>query len=189
MALKVERLTRRGAFEEVSFELRRGEVVGLAGLIGAGRSELAQAIFGIAPADGGAILVDGRPVIIDAAATALMHGISYLPEERRSQGLHLNFSSPWNIAFGNLGGVTRLGCVSPARERRTANRFQSMFSIRGNMDQPVGGLSGGNQQKVLLSKLLFQEPDIILLDEPTRGVDVGARAEIYRIIDELANAG
>ena len=117
VALKVERLTRRGAFEEVSFELRRGEIVGLAGLIGAGRSELAQAIFGIAPADGGAILVDGRPVIIAAAATALMHGISYLPEERRSQGLHLNFSSPWNIAFGNLGGVTRLGCVSPARER------------------------------------------------------------------------
>lgn len=189
VALKVEGLTRRGAFEGVSFELRKGEIIGLAGLIGAGRSELAQAIFGIAPADGGTVAVDGRRVVIDSAATALKHGIAYLPEERRSQGLHLNFSSPWNIAFGNLEGLTRLGCVNPAQERRTASRFQSLFSIRGDMDQPVGGLSGGNQQKVLLSKLLFQEPDIILLDEPTRGVDVGARAEIYRIIDELANAG
>ena len=189
LALKVTGLTRRGAFEDVSFELRKGEIIGLAGLIGAGRSELAQALFGIAPADAGTITIDGRRIVIDSAATALRHGIAYLPEERRSQGLHLTFSSPWNIAFGNLGGVTRLGCVSPARERQTASRFQSMFSIRGDMHQPVGGLSGGNQQKVLLSKLLFQQPDIILLDEPTRGVDVGARAEIYRIIDELANAG
>lgn len=189
VALKVEGLTRRGAFEDVSFELRKGEIIGLAGLIGAGRSELAQAIFGIAPADAGTITIDGQPVVVDQAATALKHGIAYLPEERRSQGLHLSFSSPWNIAFGNLGGVTHLCCVSPARERQTANRFQSMFSIRGDMSQPVGGLSGGNQQKVLLSKLLFQDPDIILLDEPTRGVDVGARAEIYRIIDELASAG
>ena len=189
VALKIEGLTRRGAFEGVSFELRKGEIIGLAGLIGARRSELAQAIFGIAPADSGTITVDGHPVVIDTAATALKHGIAYLPEERRSQGLHLTFSSPWNIAFGNLEGLTRFGCVRPAQERQTANQFQSMFSIRGDMNQPVGGLSGGNQQKVLLSKLLFQEPDIILLDEPTRGVDVGARAEIYRIIDELANAG
>ena len=189
VALKVEGLTRRGAFADVSFELRRGEILGLAGLIGAGRSELAQAIFGIAPADRGTITVDGRPVAIDTAATALKHGIAYLPEERRSQGLHLSFSSPWNIAFGNLGAITSLGWVSPGRERTTAAGYQSMFSIRGDMSQPVGGLSGGNQQKVLLSKLLFQKPDIIMLDEPTRGVDVGARAEIYRIIDELANAG
>lgn len=189
VALKVEGLTRRGAFEDVSFELRKGEIIGLAGLIGAGRSELAQAIFGIAPADSGTIVIGGQPLVIDTAATALKHGIAYLPEERRSQGLHLTFSSPWNIAFGNLGGVTRLGCVSPGQERQTASRFQSIFSIRGDMGQPVGGLSGGNQQKVLLSKLLFQEPDILLLDEPTRGVDVGARAEIYRIIDGLANAG
>ena len=189
VALKVEGLTRRGAFEDVSFELRKGEIIGLAGLIGAGRSELAQAIFGIAAADSGTIAVDGRPVSIKNAATALGHGIAYLPEERRSQGLHLNFSSPWNIGFGNLGGLTHFGWVSPAQERRTANQYQSMFSIRGDMNKPVGGLSGGNQQKVLLSKLLFQKPDIIMLDEPTRGVDVGARAEIYRIIDELANAG
>ena len=189
VALKVERLTRRGAFADVSLELRRGEIVGLAGLIGAGRSELAQAIFGIAPADSGEIVVDGHPVKIDSAAIALKHGIAYLPEERRSQGLHLNFSSPWNIAFGNLDALSNFGLVSTGRERTTATGYQSMFSIRGDMGQPVGGLSGGNQQKVLLSKLLFQKPDIIILDEPTRGVDVGARAEIYRIIDELANAG
>ena len=189
VALSVSGLTRRGAFTDVSFELRRGEILGLAGLIGAGRSELAQAIFGIAPADAGTIAVHGRPVTIKTAATALKHGIAYLPEERRSQGLHLNFSSPWNVAFGNLENLTMAGLIRPSRERATAERYQSMFSIRGDMSKPVGGLSGGNQQKVLLSKLLFQEPDIILLDEPTRGVDVGARAEIYRIIDDLANAG
>jgi len=189
MALSVQGLTRRGAFADVSFELRRGEIVGLAGLIGAGRSELAQAIFGIGPADSGDIVVNGRPVKIDTAATALKHGIAYLPEERRSQGLHLSYSSPWNIVFGNLGALTRSGLVMAGRERAAAAQYQSMFSIRGDMRQPVGGLSGGNQQKVLLSKLLFQKPDIIMLDEPTRGVDVGARAEIYRIIDELANAG
>ena len=189
IALKVEGLTRRGAFENVSFELRKGEIVGLAGLIGAGRSELAQALFGIAPADGGRVTVNGRPVTIDTAATALKQGIAYLPEERRSQGLHLNFASPWNVAFGNLGAITRLGWVRRSQEAAIADKYQALFSIRGDMSSPVGGLSGGNQQKVLLSKLLFQNPEIILLDEPTRGVDVGARAEIYRIIDELANAG
>ncbi len=189
VALRIEGLTRRGAFEHASFDLRKGEIVGLAGLIGAGRSELAQAIFGVAPADSGTIMVDGTRVTIDTAASALKHGIAYLPEERRSQGLHLSFASPWNMAFGNLSALTRFGCVSRAREHANAVHYQSMFSIRGDLEQSVGGLSGGNQQKVLLSKLLFQGPDIILLDEPTRGVDVGARAEIYRIIDELANAG
>ena len=189
VALRVEGLSRRGAFSGVSLELRRGEILGLAGLIGAGRSELAQAIFGIAPADTGTIAVAGRPVSIRSAEAALRHGIAYLPEERRSQGLHLSFASPWNIAFGNLAALSRFGFISAERERRTAADYGTMFSIRGDMTKPVGGLSGGNQQKVLLSKLLFQKPDVIILDEPTRGVDVGARAEIYRIIDELANAG
>jgi ABC-type sugar transport system ATPase subunit len=189
VALIVKRLGRRGAFRDVSFELRKGEIVGLAGLIGAGRSELAQAIFGIDPADAGEISVEGKPVVINNPSKALRHGIAYLPEERRSQGLHLSYSSPWNIAFGNLSRLNRFGLISERRERTEAESYKAMFSIRGDMRKPVVGLSGGNQQKVLLSKVLFQGPDIIMLDEPTRGVDVGARAEIYRIIDELANAG
>ncbi len=188
VVLQVAGLTGHG-FRDVSLELRRGEIVGLAGLIGAGRSELAQAIFGIAPAQAGTIAVRGRPVRIDRPSRALKHGIAYLPEERRSQGLHLGYSGPWNIAFGNLGRLSRLGLVSRRRERTEAATFQSMLSIRGDMSGEVIRLSGGNQQKVLLSKILFQGPEIILLDEPTRGVDVGARAEIYRLIDELANAG
>ena len=187
--LRVKNLSRRGAFEDVSFELRRGEILGLAGLIGAGRSEVALTVFGIDRPDKGEIEVKGRTVKIDGPATALRHKITYLPEERRSQGLHLAYSSPWNIVFGNLSSVRRMGFVSPRMESDHAGRFRSLFSIRGDMAKPVGGLSGGNQQKVLLSKMLLQGPDILLLDEPTRGVDVGARAEIYRIIDDLANAG
>lgn len=189
IAIRIKGLGVRGVFENASMELRRGEIVGLAGLVGAGRSELAQAIFGITPADAGSIEVHGRDVRIGSPSAALKQGIAYLPEERRSQGLHLGYSGPWNITFGNLDRLGGLGLISRRRERTAASKYQSMFSIRGNMSKEVVGLSGGNQQKVLLSKILFQEPDIIILDEPTRGVDVGARAEIYRIIDELANSG
>lgn len=189
VVLKVEGLTRRGVFEDVSLTLRKGEIVGLAGLIGAGRSELAWTIFGITPADAGRMAVRGRTVRIASPSEALRNGIAYLPEERRSQGLHLGYSGAWNIAFGNLPRLSRFGWVSRSRERAEAARYQSMFSIRGDIANQVVGLSGGNQQKVLLSKILFQAPEIIILDEPTRGVDVGARAEIYRIIDDLANAG
>ena len=188
--LRVEALGRRGVFRDIDFTLRRGEIVGMSGLIGAGRSEVAQAIYGIAPADTGRILIAGRRVVIPDASTALALGIVYVPEERRSQGLILDYAIDWNIAFSALDRITRAGFVSRRREREIAERFRGLFAIRSSsLDAPVLSLSGGNQQKVLIAKALAVEPEIILLDEPTRGVDVGAKAEIYRIIDDLAAAG
>ncbi len=188
--LELRGLGRTGTFRDISFTLRRGEIVGMSGLIGAGRSEVAQAIFGIAPATEGCILIAGRPTAIPDSSTAIARGIIYVPEERRSQGLVLDYPIDWNIAFSGLDRVSRFGFVSRRREREIAERFRAMFAIRSSsLKAPVLSLSGGNQQKVLLAKALVVEPEIILLDEPTRGVDVGAKAEIYRIIDDLAATG
>jgi rhamnose transport system ATP-binding protein len=188
--LELRKLGRRGAFRDISFTLRRGEIVGMSGLIGAGRSEVAQAIFGIAPATEGEILIAGRPVAITTSRQGIGHGIIYVPEERRSQGLVLEYAVDWNMCFSALDRISPGGFVSRRREKEIAERFRALFSIRcSGIGAPVGTLSGGNQQKVLLAKALVVEPDIILLDEPTRGVDVGAKAEIYRIIDDLAAAG
>ena len=188
--LELRNLGRRGTFRDISFTLRRGEIVGMSGLIGAGRSEVAQAIFGIAPATEGQILIAGRPVAITTSRQGIGHGIIYVPEERRSQGLVLEYAVDWNMCFSALDRISPGGFVSRRREKEIAERFRSLFSIRcSGIGARVGSLSGGNQQKVLLAKALVIEPDIILLDEPTRGVDVGAKAEIYRIIDDLAAAG
>ncbi len=188
--LEVEGLGRRGAFRDISFSLRRGEIVGLAGLIGAGRSEVAQAVFGFAPATEGEIRVAGDPVRIPNPQAAMRRGLAYVPEERRSQGLVLDNGVGWNVAFGALDRVSGAGLVSRRRETALAERFRDLFAIKsGGLDAPVISLSGGNQQKVLLAKALAAEPDIILLDEPTRGIDVGAKAEIYRIVDDLAAQG
>ena len=188
--LELRGLGRTGTFRDISFVLRRGEIVGMSGLIGAGRSEVAQAVFGVAPATEGGILIRGRPTRIASSSVAIGCGIIYVPEERRSQGLMLDYAIDWNICFSGLGRLSRLGFVSRRREREIAERFRALFSIRsGSRKASVLSLSGGNQQKVLLAKALVVEPDIILLDEPTRGVDVGAKAEIYRIIDDLAAAG
>ena len=188
--LELRGLGRTGTFRDVSFTLRRGEIVGMSGLIGAGRSEVAQAIFGIAPATEGSILIAGQPTTISDASTAIARGIIYVPEERRSQGLVLDYPMDWNIAFSGLDRISRFGFVSRRREREVAERFRALFAIRSSgLKAPVLSLSGGNQQKVLLAKALVVEPEIILLDEPTRGVDVGAKAEIYRIIDDLVAVG
>ena len=188
--LELRGLGRSGTFRNIGFTLRRGEILGMSGLIGAGRSEVAQAIFGIAPATEGEILIAGRPVSIRSSSAAIGHGIIYVPEERRSQGLILDYGIDWNMAFSSLDRISRFGFVSRRREREIAERFRGLFAIRSaGLSAPVVSLSGGNQQKVLLAKALAVEPDIILLDEPTRGVDVGAKAEIYRIVDDLAAAG
>jgi ABC-type sugar transport system ATPase subunit len=189
-ALELRGLTRPGAFEDVSCTLQRGEVVGLSGLIGAGRSELAQTIFGLYGASAGEVRVHGHPLLIDRARTAADNGIAYVPEERRSQGLFLDFPVGWNISFSSLKRLSRMFWILKGAEHAISEHFQKLLSIRGGAEMtPVSALSGGNQQKVMLSKSLALEPEIVLLDEPTRGVDVGARAEIYRIIDDLANSG
>ena len=190
VALEVKGLGRRGAFEDISFTVRRGEIVGLAGLIGAGRSEVAQAIFGIAPADAGDIRVMGAPASIANPRDAMARALIYVPEERRAQGLMLEEGVAWNTAFSALERVGRFGFVSRTKERALAERFRERFAIKcASLEAPVISLSGGNQQKVMLAKALATEPDVILLDEPTRGVDVGAKAEIHRIVDELVAAG
>ena len=189
VALEVRGLTRDGEFEDVSFALRRGEILGLAGLVGAGRTELAQSVFGIRPAESGEILVGGEKVRVRSPQAAMERGIFYVPEERRSQGLILPFSIKNNITLSILDRISRIGFV-PRSERQTAEGFAKELSIRGGkLSDPVGRLSGGNQQKVVVAKALAREPGVLLLDEPTRGVDVGAKSEIYRLMDDLAKEG
>lgn len=189
IALEVRGLSRSGEFEDVDFVLRRGEILGLAGLVGAGRSELAQTIFGIRVPEAGEIRIDGEEVTIRSPHAAMERGIFYVPEERRSQGLILPFSIKNNITLSILDRISRFGFV-PRSEQQTADRFAEGLSIRGaSITDPVSRLSGGNQQKVVLAKSLAREPSILLLDEPTRGVDVGAKSEIYRLIDDLAKEG
>ncbi len=190
VALSVKGLTRGQSFRDVSFEVREGEILGVSGLIGSGRTEVAQAIFGIAPPDGGEILLHGEAVRIRSSADAMGRGIAYLPEERRSQGLILPLSVGSNISFAALSRFTRLGFVDRKREEGFAVDAARRFTVVGaSMAAPVEVLSGGNQQKVLLAKTLALDPQIVILDEPTRGVDVGAKSEIYAIIDRLAAQG
>jgi ABC-type sugar transport system ATPase subunit len=189
VTLEVRGLSRAGEFEGVDLVVRRGEIVGLSGLVGAGRSEVAQCIFGIYPPEAGEIRVDGEGVRIHSPQAAMERGIFYVPEERRSQGLILPFSIKNNITLSILDRISRFGFV-PRAERHTADRFARELSIRGaKVSDPVSRLSGGNQQKVVLAKSLAREPSILLLDEPTRGIDVGAKSEIYRLIDDLAKEG
>ena len=189
VALEVRGLSRAGEFEDVDLVVRRGEIVGLAGLVGAGRSEVAQCIFGIRSPETGEVRIDGEAVRIRSPQAAMNHGLFYVPEERRSQGLILPFSVKNNITLSILDRISRFGFV-PRAERQTADRFAKELSIRGaKVSDPVSRLSGGNQQKVVLAKSLAREPSILLLDEPTRGIDVGAKSEIYRLIDDLAKEG
>lgn len=187
VALEVRGLTREGEFEDVDLSVRHGEVVGLAGLVGAGRTELAQAIFGINPVEDGEILIDGEAVNIGSPTAAMQRGVLYVPEERQSQGLILPFPIDSNITLSILDRISRLGFVQRDAEKESADKFAESLSIKGAaMTAPVSQLSGGNQQKVVLAKVLACEPSILMLDEPTRGIDVGAKSEIYRLIDELA---
>lgn len=191
VALEVRGLGRQSVFREVSFQVRRGEVVGFAGLVGAGRTDVALALFGIAPADTGSIAIDGRPVAIRSARTALDLGIAYLTEDRRRRGLSMPLPLTANISLPTLRRYTRrFRLVDGAAERAIAERYLDRLDIRApDVNTPVANLSGGNQQKTMLAKWLNAEPYVVILDEPTRGIDVGAKAQVHRIIDELAASG
>jgi rhamnose transport system ATP-binding protein len=191
LALRVTGIGRAGAFAGVSFEVHKGEVLGLAGLVGAGRTDVALALFGIAPAEVGSVELDGRPVVIRSPRDAMRLGIAYLSEDRRRLGLSLPQSLTANITLATLDRyVTRLRLVDGSAERAVAERFRRRLSIRTpSLDTPVERLSGGNQQKTMLAKWLNAEPTVLVLDEPTRGIDVGAKAEVHHIIDELARSG
>ena len=190
VALEVSNLSRAGDFHDIGFALHEGEVLGVAGLIGAGRTELAQALAGLRTPDAGEIRVAGTEARITQPRHARDQSIAYVPEERRAQGLFLPMSIGKNIAFASLPTLSPHGFVRRRREAALSRLLADQLGVRGaELDAPVARLSGGNQQKVLLAKYLALEPRVLILDEPTRGVDVGAKAEIYGLIDELARAG
>jgi ABC-type sugar transport system ATPase subunit len=191
VALRVSGLSRRGVLEDVSFEVRRGEIVGLAGLVGAGRTELARAIFGIDPIDAGQIEIEGKPVRIGGPAAAIRQRMALLPEDRKQEGLVLLLSVADNVAMAAPGKVpSPPGLVLPGGRNRVAERFIRALRIRTpGPRQRVLNLSGGNQQKVVLAKWLLTEAEIFFFDEPTRGIDVGAKVEVYRLMNELLARG
>jgi ABC-type sugar transport system ATPase subunit len=181
--LKVERLSAKPFVTNASFEVRTGEIVCLAGLVGSGRSETCEALFGARPRDGGAVQVDGKAVNFKGPWDAMAAGIGMVPEDRKDAGLFLSMDIARNISATVLSKVSSAGLVSESSAEALANRFiQDLRIATPSAKRAVGDLSGGNQQKVLLAKWLATEPHILIVDAPTRGVDVGARAEIYRIM-------
>ncbi|HZW29759.1 MAG TPA: sugar ABC transporter ATP-binding protein [Isosphaeraceae bacterium] len=181
---------RAAGVHDVDLSVRAGEILGLAGLVGAGRTELARILFGLTPADAGEIRLRGRPVAIDSPARAVDLGIAYVPEDRRRHGVILEMTIAANTTLATLGAHARLGLLDAGLERATAGQFVRRLGIKPPMlDAPVGNLSGGNQQKVALARWLAARPAVLILDEPTQGVDVGAKAEIHRLMSELAGAG
>jgi rhamnose transport system ATP-binding protein len=190
VVLRAERLTRRGVFSNISFQLRRGEIVGLAGFVGSGRTEVARSIFGIDPLDSGELWIESRPFRPRSPRAALRRGLAYLPEDRLQQGVVQAMSIGANISMAVLPELTPAGLLRPRRERALAQRFIEQLRIKATSPaQVVRSLSGGNQQKVVLSKWLAAEPRILILDEPTHGVDVGTKADVHRTISKLAAQG
>ncbi|WP_431038863.1 sugar ABC transporter ATP-binding protein [Streptomyces sp. P6-2-1] len=188
--LAVDGLSVRHQLEKVSFGVRPGEVVGLGGLLGSGRSETVRAVAGALPPDAGAVTVDGTAVRTGSTPAAIRAGISLLPEDRKAEGIVPGLSVRENIALAALPGLSRFGLVDEKRVDRIVDTFVKRLRIKtSGVGQKVGELSGGNQQKVLLARWLAMHPKVLLLDEPTRGIDVGAKAEVQRLVDELAEEG
>ena len=174
----------------VSFQVRAGEILGLAGLVGTGRTELARVVFGLTPADSGEILLRGRPVTIDSPARGVDLGIAYVPEDRRRHGVVPEMSVATNTTLATLRAVSRFGMIDRDKERQVATDFVARLGVKTpTIDTPVGNLSGGNQQKVALARWLATGPAVLILDEPTQGIDVGAKAEVHRLMSELAANG
>lgn len=189
-ALRIEKLGKTGYFNDISFSLHQGEILGLTGLVGAGRSELCQALFGIMPYDRGEVFVSGKKVKIDSPLTAMDLGIGYLPEDRQRQGLMQEWGLGRNITLPAVGRLSRKGWLNDAQEADLARTLAEKIKIKAkSIFDLVNSLSGGNQQKVLVAKLFAIEVKIIILDEPTKGIDVGAKAAIYEIMRELARQG
>jgi rhamnose transport system ATP-binding protein len=189
--LSVRGLCREGAFQDVSFDLRAGEVLGFAGLVGARRTDVGLALFGIAPADGGEIELDGTPVTVSSPREGMALGIAYSTEDRRQLGLVMPLSIAANVSLPSLPRfLSPGGMVRRAQEQAAAEAYRQRLSIRApSVDTPASSLSGGNQQKVVISKWLETNPKVMILDEPTRGIDVGAKVEVHQLIDDLAARG
>jgi len=188
--LEVHGLTRPGVFRDVSFQLHSGEILGLFGLVGAGRSEVARAIFGIDHGAIGKIRVGGMEVSIGSPADAMRHGIGFVPEDRHAQGLILGFPIAANVALPILPRLSRLGILDRGQENALATDYAERLQVKTpSIAQVASALSGGNQQKVVLAKWLATGPRVLILDEPTRGIDIGSKAEVHRAISHLATQG
>jgi rhamnose transport system ATP-binding protein len=179
-----------GGVRDVDITVRAGEILGLAGLVGAGRTELARVLFGLTPADSGEIVFHGNAVIVNNPAAAVRLGVAYVPEDRRRHGVILDMPVDANTTLAVLKSISRGGLIDFAAERRIARDFVQRLGVKTpGIDAPVGNLSGGNQQKVALARWLAANPAVIILDEPTQGVDVGAKSEIHKLMGELARRG
>jgi ABC-type sugar transport system ATPase subunit len=188
--LSVRGLTSPGVFRDVSFDVRAGEIVGFAGLVGAGRSEVAKAVFGLDANARGEVLLEDRPLKLRSIRDAMRRGIGFLPEDRKRQGLVLMMSGRSNLSMAMLDRLSRLGLLWHGAERDVAEQYFQKLRVKApSIETPVAGLSGGNQQKVAISKWLARAAKLLIVDEPTRGVDVGAKAAIHQLIDDLARQG
>jgi inositol transport system ATP-binding protein len=190
VVLSVQGLTRPGVVEDVSFELRRGEILGLAGLMGAGRTEVIEGIFGIKPITAGVITIRGQQVTIRSPQDAIKHGLALLTEDRKLTGIMGVLSVRDNMMIASLGSYSKAGFLNKRIINQTCAKEKTRLELKTpSMDQLIKLLSGGNQQKVLVSRWLLTVPDILILDEPTRGIDVGAKSEIHRLMSKLAQEG
>ncbi len=188
--LQVEGLSSPGVFHDVSFEVRAGEIVGLAGLVGAGRSEIARAVFGVDAYDKGRVVLDGRDVAPRSPRAAIRAGMAFIPEDRRQQGLVTDASVAHNVAAVIRGKLTRAGILTRAAENRAAAPWAGRLEVKTSaLDMDARTMSGGNQQKVVIAKWLATQPKLLIIDEPTRGIDVGTKAEVHRLLSELAGQG
>jgi rhamnose transport system ATP-binding protein len=188
--LNVERLTREGVFIDISFIVRAGEIVALAGLVGSGRSEVARAVFGIDRYDAGAVTVRGRRLRRGSPTTAMAAGVGFVPEDRRQQGLVMDMSVQQNVALASMHRLRRAGIIRAAAERALASDWATRLKLKyGRLTDPVSMLSGGNQQKVVLAKWLARKPMLLIVDEPTRGIDIATKAEVHHLLSQLAHDG
>jgi ribose transport system ATP-binding protein len=191
VALEIKGLSTKNLLKDISFQLRKGEILGFAGLMGAGRTELALAIVGKDQISTGEIIINGKKVKINNPAAAVANGIGYLSEDRKRYGVLLNQDVKFNLVLSNLRRLTsKIGFVNTSKSKGLSNDAVKNLIIRTpSINQMVKNLSGGNQQKVVIGKWLTRETDILIFDEPTRGIDVGAKDEVYKLIGELAKAG
>jgi rhamnose transport system ATP-binding protein len=190
IVLEAEDLSNASEFDGVSLQLRAGQIIGFYGLVGAGRSEAMQGLFGLSPLTRGSIKINGEAVTISSPDDAIALGIAYVPEDRQSQGAVLPFGIRANITLASLARYARSGFLSYGKELRTTRKFGARLSIKAaNWEQTLAELSGGNQQKVVIGKWLAANPRILILDEPTKGIDIGSKAAVHEIMGELADEG
>ena len=188
--LEVKNLTRKGVFEDISFRVRTGEVVGFFGLVGAGRSEIMRAIFGVDKYNSGEVILDGKKLRGGDPAAAIDAGIGFCTEDRKKEGLALKLSILLNMTLVRLPLLSKIGWIQRRAQKTAADEYMDSISIKApTVKQLVGNLSGGNQQKVVVAKWLMMHPKVLIVDEPTRGIDVGSKSEIYGLLSDLAKQG